>query len=98
MKPMEELLKSIAGQTPGLVVYLLLIWIVFRYLERRDADYRLMHAEHVDERRQCRLSVEANARALSATAIETQKNINETNRNTEALNNLAHVIKEKVKL
>ena len=91
-----EIIKTIAVQSPGLVVSWLIVQLFMKHLSHRQEAEKTLHAEHLDERKQCRVAIEANARAIHSNLTETQKNIYTTSANTEALNNLAHVISNKV--
>lgn len=79
----SETLKTMVATSPGLVAVIVIVILFVRYLERREKSNEIIHQEHVDERRQCRLALDANAKSNIITAVETQRLVSAISINTE---------------
>ncbi len=75
---MENIFKEIVSQIPALGVLCFIVATFIRHMDKRDKLVVQMHEESMSERRESRAVIRENATATSV--------------NTNALNNLAHVI------
>ena len=60
------MLVEIIKQVPSLGVLCFIVVVFLRYLERRDAIIREIHAEHLNERKETRLAVDGNTQAMTS--------------------------------
>lgn len=59
---MEQFLKQLAYEAPGIAALVIVVFIVFRYLSKRDREHlkqwREMHAENMEARQHSREVIE----------------------------------------
>ena len=77
---MDTMAIEIIKQVPSLGVLCFIVVVFVRYMERRDTVIREIHAEHISERKETRVAVDANTSAM--------------NKNTVAIAELARALKE----
>jgi hypothetical protein len=75
---MEDILKSLGNQAPGMVCQVIVILLFLRYLTQRDSVIRDLTHEHLEERKIQRDVLDRNTMAAGI--------------NTAALNNMAHAL------
>ena len=72
----SETLKTMVATSPGLVAVIVIVILFVRYLERREKSNEIIHQEHVDERKQCRIALDANAKSPVMRSITTPSTCN----------------------
>ena len=77
---MDDLLKTAVSQAPGLVVLVIIVTVFLKYMSKRDELIKGLTDEHLAERKIQRDVIERNTIAAGV--------------NTQALNNVAHILIE----
>ena len=80
---MDNIAVEIAKQVPSLGVLCFIVVVFLKYLERRDAIIREIHAEHLLERQHTRSAIDTNTSAM--------------NKNTMAALELVQAVKQQTK-
>ena len=77
---METIASEVIKQVPSLGVLCFIVYFFLKHMEKRDAVIKEIHEDHLIERRDTRMAVDANTKAMTT--------------NTMAIGELAKALKE----